>query len=85
MFDESREQFRKSYVAGGDAYHRARDDRRAYIAMVLIILLGSLLFELLAHYTAWSFFPRIVASVVAIVIAQYLANRPFNQKTPNAG
>jgi hypothetical protein len=84
MFDESREQFRKSYVAGGDAYHRVRDDRRAYIAMVVIILLGSLLFELLAHYTTWSFVPRIVASVAALVLAQYLANRLFKHP-PNAG
>ena len=85
MFDESREQFRKSYAAGGDAYHRVQDDRRAYIAMVVIILLGSLLFELLAHYTTWSFVPRIVISVASVVLAQYLANRLFNQKTPNAG
>ena len=85
MFDESREQFRKSYVAGGDAYHCVRDDRRKYIALVVIILLGSLLFDLLAHYTTWSFVPRIVASVAAIVLAQYLANRLFNQKHPNAG
>jgi hypothetical protein len=55
MFDESREQFRKSYSAGGDAYQRVRENRRAHIAMVVIIVVGSLLFELLAHYTTWSF------------------------------
>jgi len=85
MLDESREQFRKSYAAGGDAYQRVRDDRGSYIAMVVIILLGSLLFELLAHYTTWSFVPRIVVSIAAIVFAQYLASRLFNQKPPNAG
>jgi hypothetical protein len=39
MLDESRERFRKSYAAGGDAYQRVRDDRRTYIAMVVVICL----------------------------------------------
>jgi hypothetical protein len=85
MLDESRERFRKSYAAGGDAYQRVRDDRRKYFAMVVVILLGSLLFESLGHYTTWSLVPRIVVSAAAIVFAQYHANRVFNPKPPNAG
>jgi hypothetical protein len=67
MLDESRERFRKSYAAGGVAYQRVRDDRRTYIAKVVVILLGSLLFESLAHYTTWSLVPRIVVSAAAFV------------------
>jgi len=53
--------------------------------MVVVILLGSLLFESLGHYTTWSLVPRIVVSAAAIVFAQYHANRVFNPKPPNAG
>jgi hypothetical protein len=57
-FDESREEFRKSYAAGRDAYQRVRqDDRRAQITRMVITVLSALLFELLAHYTDCGF-PR---------------------------
>lgn len=79
VLDESREQFRKSYAAGRDAYQRVEDDRRAHIARIVITVLGAVLFELLAHYTAWSFVSRITVSVATVLLAQYLAARPFNQ------
>jgi hypothetical protein len=85
MFDESREQFRKSYDAGRDAYERSTSDRRAFITMLVIILLGSALFEMLAHYTAWSFVPRIAVVVAALVVAQYFAGRVFNRLPPKVG
>jgi hypothetical protein len=81
MFDESREQIRKGYAAGRNAYHHAQDDRRVSIAMVAITLLGALLLELLAHYTTWSFVPRIAVSVAAVAVAQYLTARLFNQSS----
>lgn len=53
--------------------------------MVVITLLGALLFELLAHYTTWSFIPRITVSVAAVLLAQYLATRLFNPAPPKVG
>jgi hypothetical protein len=85
MFDESGEQFRKSYAAGREAYQRAHDDRKVFITLVVITLLGALLLEFLAHYTTWSFVPRIAVSVAAVVLAQYLAARHFNQPPPKIG
>jgi hypothetical protein len=85
MFDESREQFRKSYAAGGDAYQRSSGDRRVFITMLVIILLGSALFEMLARYTTWSFVPRIAVAVTAIGVAQYIAGRFFNRLPPKVG
>ena len=78
MFDESREQFRKSYSAGKDAYQRASS-----ITVVGTTLLGVGLFEMLTHYTTWPFFPRIAVAVAAIVVAQYLVGRFSNR--PKAG
>jgi uncharacterized PurR-regulated membrane protein YhhQ (DUF165 family) len=80
MFDESREQFRKGYSSGKDAYQRASS-----ITVVVTTLLGAGLFEILAHYTTWSFVPRIAVAVAAIVVAQYLAGRFFNRLRPKAG
>jgi hypothetical protein len=74
-FHEFREQFRKSYAAGGDAYHRVQDDRRAHVALIVITVLGAVLFELLAHYTPWSFVSRIAVSIAAVAFAQYLAGQ----------
>jgi len=82
MFDESRENVRKSYDAGRDAYERSSSDRRVFVTMLVIILLGSALFETLARYTTWSFVPRIAVAVAAIVVAQYLAGRFFNRLPP---
>ena len=74
-FDESRERFRKSYVAGRDAYQSAQEDRRAHIAMVVITVLGAVLFEFLEHYTTWSSIARIAVPLAAVALAQYLAAR----------
>jgi hypothetical protein len=84
-FDESREQFRKSYAAGRGEYQRLQYDRRMHIALIAITVVGAVLFELLAHYTAWSFVSRIAVSVAAIVLAQYLAARLFNQSPSKTG
>jgi hypothetical protein len=85
-FDESREEFRKSYAAGRDAYQRVRqDDRRAQITRMVITVLSALLFELLAHYTAWSFVSRIAVSLAAFAFAQYLTTRLFNQPPSKTG
>ena len=78
-FHESREKLRKSYAAGGDAYERIRGDRKSHVAMLVITVLGTLLFELLEHYTTLSFALRIVVSLAAVALAQYLAARLFGQ------
>ena len=84
MFDESREQFRKSYTAGREAYQRTSSDhgdRKVFITMLVITVLCALLFEVLGHYTSLSFVPRIAVAIVAIVLAQYLAVRFFRPPT----
>lgn len=78
-FHESREQFRKSYAAGGDAYQRVRDDRRSHTAMVVITVLGAVLYVMLKHYTTWSLVLQIAVPVAAMGTAQYLASRFLNR------
>ena len=73
-FDESRERFRKSYAAGRDAYQSVQEDRRAHIAMVVIIVLGAVLFELLEHYTTWSSIARIVFGISGFAIKFFQIN-----------
>ena len=81
------DQWRKSYAAGRDGYEReliGQGERTAFITLIVIILLGSLLFELLAHYTRWPFAARIGLTVVAISLAQYFASRFFNRARPKS-
>ena len=72
-----------SAIGGRDAYRRVQD--QAHSAMVVITVLGAVLFELLAHYTAWSFVSRIGVSLAAVVLSQYLAVRLFNRPPSKTG
>ena len=80
-FDESGEQFRKSYAAGRDAYQRVRDDRRFHTARIVITVLDAILFATLERYTSWSFVSEISVSLAAFALALYLAARLFHSKT----
>ncbi len=80
--DQLSDQWRKGYAAGGNAYERevsGQNERAVFTTLVAIILLGSLLFELLAHYTKWSFAARIGLTAGALLLAQYLVGRFFNR------
>ena len=76
------QQFRKAYSAGRQAYQREEEvlnSKPVFIVFLLITLLGAVLFEVLEHYTTWPFTARIVLTVAAIVLAQYIATRLVNR------
>ncbi len=75
---------RKGYAAGKDAFQRevTGNGPAVFIAYLAIILFGSLSFELLSHYTKWSFIERIGACIAAILLAQYFVGRFFNRRGP---
>ena len=83
-FHDFREQFRKSYAAGGDAYQRAQRDLRSHTARIVITVVSAVFYVMLEHYTTWSHVLQIAVPVAATILAQYLTYRFFEQPPPKA-